>query len=85
VRLVFERDAVRGLADMPPGHRRRLMERLNAIAQDPFARNPNVKPLKGRIAMFRVRQGNWRAIYRLERATQTMVVETIGPRGGIYD
>ena len=85
MKLELERDAVRGLADMPPGHRQRLLERLKQIALDPFAQHANVRALKGSAAGFRVRQGDWRAVYRVDRGAQILVVEAIGPRGRIYD
>jgi mRNA interferase RelE/StbE len=85
VKLEFERDAVRGLADMPPRHRQRLLERLKQIALAPFARHANVKALKGAAAGFRVRQGNWRAVYRVDRPAQMLFVESVGPRGSVYD
>ena len=84
MKLTYERDAVRGLADMPPRHRRRLTERLAAIARDQHASHANVKALKGRTG-FRVRQGDWRAIYRVDRPSHTVYVEAIGPRGSVYD
>ncbi|MGQ0674956.1 MAG: type II toxin-antitoxin system RelE family toxin [Rhodospirillales bacterium] len=85
MKLEFERAAVHGLADMPPGHRRRLLVRLEQIARDPFAHHANVKALKGSSAGFRVRQGDWRAVYRVDRTNRTVFVEAVGPRGNVYD
>ena len=57
---------------------------LRGIADDPFGRHPNVKPLQGFKDGFRLRKGDWRAVYRLDRAANLLVVERLRPRGDIY-
>jgi mRNA interferase RelE/StbE len=85
VRLAIEKQASKTLRGMQPKIARALIERLEAIAADPFAGHANVKPLKGFKDSFRLRQGDWRAIYRLDRKTGTMQVTVIGPRGSVYE
>jgi len=51
---------------MPRADRMRLMERLKGIAVEPDHQHPNVRPLVGRPGVFRVRQGDWRALFRIE-------------------
>lgn len=53
------------------------------LAQNPYAPNNNVKKLRGRDA-YRLRIGDWRAIYELEEKTITLYVVTVAPRGGAY-
>lgn len=43
---------------MPRTVAKRLLERLERIAEDPFAPQISVKPLVGRAGVFRVRQGD---------------------------
>jgi Txe/YoeB family toxin of Txe-Axe toxin-antitoxin module len=45
--LVWSRRASKGLAVLPTKARAALMDRLKAIAADPFAKHANVEPLKG--------------------------------------
>ena len=40
--------------------------------------------MKGEQDAFRLRVGKWRVVYRLDRAADTLLVELIGPRGGLY-
>lgn len=61
-----------------------MMERLKAIAADPFATHPNVKPLVGEKDVFRLRQGDWRAVYRIERIEEVVRVLVIEIRGKVY-
>jgi mRNA-degrading endonuclease RelE of RelBE toxin-antitoxin system len=54
------------LAAMPKADARRLLDRLEKIADAPEKRHPHVVPLVGEPGVFRVRQGNWRAVFSVE-------------------
>ena len=57
---------------------KRLYARLERIAEDPLASHIGVKPLVGRVGVFRVRQGDWRAVNSVEDSD--VIVERIGHR-----
>jgi len=61
-----------------------MLNRLKAIARDPFAGHANVKPLHDEPNGFRLRQGDWRALYRVNRATQEVRVYVVETRGWAY-
>jgi mRNA interferase RelE/StbE len=82
--LWLKRDAVKKLRKMQPKMATAVLDELERIALDPFARHANVKPMEGRKDAFRLRKGNWRAVYVVDRKTQVMSVELIGVRGDIY-
>ena len=63
--LLFRPRAVKDLAGLPEEVRRLLMERLVNIARHPHAQLPGVTRLNGREHEYRVRQGDWRAIYTI--------------------
>ena len=84
MRLVLTRAAQRGLARISPKLRAALIERLEAIAERPFAKHRNVERIKGEPDAFRLRQGNWRAKYRVEREADEMRVLVVEPRGSVY-
>lgn len=69
---------------MPAKPAAAMIAALERIAQDPFARHANVKPLAGVKDGFRLRHGDWRALYRLDRAAGQMIVEIVGARGDVY-
>ena len=54
------------LEALPRADRTRLLERLETIAATPDGQHPNVLPLVGKLGVFRVRQGDWRALFRIE-------------------
>ena len=68
---------------MPKRERAQLRERLRAIAADPTGRHPGVEAMQGKPhGRFRVRQGEWRAIFSVEGAD--VAVERIGNRREVY-
>lgn len=81
MKLVIERGPTRRLMDLPPKARTALLERLKAIAADPFAQHANITAFKGERDAFRLRQGDWRVVYRLDREADEMRVGAIEPRG----
>jgi mRNA-degrading endonuclease RelE of RelBE toxin-antitoxin system len=84
MRLVLTRAAQRRLGRISPKLRAALIERLQAIAAQPFARHRNVERIKGERDAFRLRQGDWRAKCRIDRRAGEMRVLVVEPRGGVY-
>ncbi len=69
---------------MPSAAADALLTRLETIAAAPFARHANVTAMKGEQDAFRLRQGGWRAIYRIIRSDDEMRVVLVDVRGSIY-
>lgn len=67
---------------MPAAERDALVKKLRAIEKDPYGHHPYAKRLQGSPG-FSVRQGNFRAVYRI-RGNHDVVVITVGPRGSVY-
>ena len=84
MKLVLEKDARKGLARMQATAHEAMVKRLLAIAANPFAHHANVDRMKGRPQSFRLRQGDWRAIYELDIASEQMRVRIVDTRGSIY-
>jgi mRNA interferase RelE/StbE len=85
MRLVIEKTALRRLNEMPPKSRETLRRQLDAIAADPFNRELNDGPFKtGGKNCFKVRQGEWRAIYEIDRRAQEVRVQVVDVRGRVY-
>lgn len=83
-RVVLTNRARKGLEKTPEHIRKRFVEALDALRQS-FApiKLFDVKKLKGYADTFRIRIGDWRMIYELQRKEATIVVFEIGPRGRI--
>jgi mRNA-degrading endonuclease RelE of RelBE toxin-antitoxin system len=80
--LVYTRRALRDLARLPAADRQRIRERLNAYAAAPDAAGQDVSPLKGTPGDFRLRSGDWRALFTVSR--DEMTVYRIGHRREVY-
>ena len=61
--LVYTRRALKDLAQLPAADSKRLRERLKAYATAPDAAGLDVTPLKGAPGDFRLRSGDWRALF----------------------
>jgi len=82
--LLLEKPASKGLERMPHKAALAMLERLKGIAMEPRAQHPNVKALTGFKDTFRLRQGDWRAVYRLAYEKDQMRVLVVDVRGSVY-
>jgi mRNA interferase RelE/StbE len=82
--LILEKAARKGLDKMNRKAASAMLDRLEIIAADPDKRHANVKPLTGLRDVFRLRQGDWRAVYRLDRQADEMRIVLVDVRGAVY-
>ena len=69
---------------MQPAKAKDIREAIDKVAADPTVPNNNLRPLKGVPNGFRIRVGDWRVSYTLDRATGILDVYEVAPRGGAY-
>ncbi len=60
----------------------RVSRKIDALAQDP--RPAGVKKLEGEADIYRVRDGNFRIIYRIEDRKPLILVLLVGDRRDVY-
>jgi mRNA interferase RelE/StbE len=84
MKIGFRRDPLKALRSMQRAKAEAIFAALDRIAANPFARNNNVKPLRGVPDGYRVRVGDWRVSYTLDRQADVIEVFEIAPRGGAY-
>jgi mRNA interferase RelE/StbE len=84
MKLILEKAAVKSLRKMQPKTAAALLASLKSVAAAPFDSHPNCKRLQGGDNDYRLRHGDWRALYHLDQTEQTMIVTEIEPRGGVY-
>ena len=80
----YEVDAIKTLARMPRNTAKRIRQKINHLAADPYAPNNNVTTLQG-MPGYRLRVGDWRVIYEIDDALLKILVLKIGSRGNIYN
>jgi mRNA interferase RelE/StbE len=80
--LRFTRTAEKELRRLDPPIRLRVMAALDRLGADD--RSLDVRRLTGS-DHFRLRVGDWRMIFDYDRATQTILVRHVLPRGRAYE
>jgi mRNA interferase RelE/StbE len=80
-RIEAEPGVLRGLRDIPAADRRRIAERVSRLADDP--RPAGSEKLTGTDG-YRVRQGNYRIVYRIDDADRVVTVTRVAHRGDVY-
>jgi mRNA interferase RelE/StbE len=81
--VVFTKQALKMLQKMPRDIGRSIRQRLDPIAIDPFAIHPGVTKLQNRDG-FRLRIGDWRVIYAIQKEKVVILVVKIASRGEVY-
>jgi mRNA-degrading endonuclease RelE of RelBE toxin-antitoxin system len=84
VKTIVRPAALRALADLPRKDQAAMLEKIAQFAENPFAPYPGAKPLAGSPQVVRIRHRQWRAVCRIDRASDTIIVEAIGDRREIY-
>ena len=80
--VVLKPAAVRDLRKLPKDIRRRVATRIDALATDP--RPAGVEPLKGEPDCFRLRVGEYRILYQVERKAHAVLIARIRHRREVY-
>lgn len=83
MKLILSPSAVKALTVMLCKDAVALLTKLQQVADDPHGRHPWAKRLTGHPG-YRVRQGDVRAVYRLDAEAGEMVVDKIAKRDEVY-
>jgi len=81
--VVLSRSAEKELSALPGRAISKIIPVLKSLEDDP--RPPGCKKLKGFTNLWRVRIGNYRAIYSIEDVILLVDIRDIGHRKDIYD
>ncbi|OOG22756.1 addiction module toxin RelE [Thioalkalivibrio denitrificans] len=82
-RIEYKRPARKALQRMPSDAAARFLRAFEALAEDPERRDLDITPMQGRPG-FRLRIGQWRALYTLEHERLVILVVQVGARGDVY-
>lgn len=84
MQIAWHREPQTALRRMQPAKAADIVGTVERIASDPSAPNNNIGPLHGVRNGFRVRVGDWRVSYTLDRTAGLLTVFEVAPRGGAY-
>lgn len=78
--LKIKKQARKALEKAPEHIRRKFEDELRQVVLSPR----DSKKLQGFEDRYRIRAGDWRAIYEIDDDTITVTVIKVGPRGDVY-
>ncbi len=81
-KIVFAKEAQKALLHLPRNTATLVRQKLQQLAIDPYAPNPNAKKLQNRSA-YRLRIGDWRVIYEIQNDELIILVENSATRRGL--
>jgi mRNA interferase RelE/StbE len=82
--LIFTARAARDLKGLDKALALRIVAELEKVASNPFGRHAKTGAMKGEPPTFRLRVGDHRAVYSIDRAHGTVIVTRVGDRKEIY-
>ncbi|MBX9831108.1 type II toxin-antitoxin system RelE/ParE family toxin [Candidatus Babeliales bacterium] len=83
-KIEFSKKAIRSLVKLPQRIKASILEKLDDLSIDPYAKNNNVKKLQGMEDSYRLRVGDYRVVYRILDEKVVIEVVTIGHRQEVY-
>jgi mRNA interferase RelE/StbE len=78
----FLKAARASLADLPLQVRFQVSRKILFLEEDPLP--ASCKKLQGRTDLFRIRSGDYRVVYRIDRAAHRVTIVRIRPRKDVY-
>ena len=78
------REATKVLRRLQAAKAQDIREAIDRVAAEPSAPNNNIRPLVDIPNGFRIRVGDWRVSYTLDRRADRMTIFEVAPRGGAY-
>ncbi len=82
-KLLFLKQPRKKLVSLSKRVSKAIIKKMEDVAKDPFKKNNNAEKLQG-VDGFRLRHGDWRIIYKVEKEIVTVVVVKIETRGEVY-
>ena len=83
-RVYYSKESVKYLSRLTPSSIKRLFSRIEKLAKNPFADDNNIAKLTGTKSSYRIRIGDTRVIYYIDREKRVIYITKIAPRGSVY-
>ena len=80
-KIVIKRSAAKEIERIPKSHRKRIVSKIQELSKEP--RPLGVKKLSGE-EKYRIRQGDYRILYKVEDSIITVTVVKVGNRKDVY-
>ena len=84
MRLAIKKSPLKRLRRIQPAKAGAIREAIERVAANPSGRHPNLRRLTEVPDGFRIRVGDWRVSFTLDREAGILEVFEFEPRGGAY-
>lgn len=84
MQVIFRKATVKRLRRMQHAKAKDIRRAIAAVAADPKVKHANLHSLRDVPKGYRLRVGNWRVSFILDRKAGVMEIFEIEPRGGAY-
>lgn len=83
-KLLFHPRVYKKLKQLHPNDRQRILHKIDALAKNPQSKALDTKKLANAQNSFRLRAGDLRAIFEIEKEEKVIYIWDIDYRGSIY-
>ncbi len=84
-RVVEKSTVVKDLKYIPINYAENILKKIKTLAQNPYLENNNIKRLKSKEELYRLRIGDYRVVYEIANDRLLISIIKIQTRGNIYD
>jgi mRNA interferase RelE/StbE len=82
--ILFVSGLDKDLKKIPKANQKRIISKVESLAENPFP--SGYKALQGNLAgYYRIRSGNYRIVYSVDKEKVIILILKIGHRGSIYE
>jgi mRNA interferase RelE/StbE len=81
-KIIFSRSAEKDLSDLPRAILQRVLRRIEALSSNPFP--PGAIKLRGADQIYRIRIGDYRALYEVNRERREVTIRYVRHRREVY-
>ena len=81
-RIEVKRSAVKALKKIPKSDRKRIIDKIDSLIENPP--NPDTTKMKGNNPFHKVRTGDYRIVYEIQKDVLVILIVKVGHRKNIY-
>lgn len=82
--LLFHPEALKKLKRLHPNDRKRIITKLDLLLQNPRSETLSIRKLANTKNSFRIRSGDLRAIFEIDKEKKIIYIWDVDYRGSIY-
>lgn len=81
-KIEVKKSAAKALKKIPKSDRRRIIEKIDSLAENPP--DPNITKMQGHNPFHKVRIGDYRIVYEINEGALVILIVKVGHRKDIY-